>query len=65
MLLVVILLFCFSLPLLLQINTVKASGRPFTQHDWFDVIVGEILVAVILVIGWISAKRKYEKTSGD
>ena len=62
LLLAFVFVFFFSLPLLFRLSTVKANGLNFTSHDWFMVALGEALVGVVLVIGWVGAKRKYEKT---
>jgi hypothetical protein len=59
-----VFVFFLSIPLLLRISTVKANGMHFTPHDWFVVTIGEVLIALVLVIGWFGAKRKYEKTHG-
>jgi hypothetical protein len=32
----------------------------FSSDDWFDLVIGETLMAVVVVLGWFGAKRKYE-----
>jgi hypothetical protein len=59
-----VFVFFLSLPLVLRLSTVKANGMHFTSHDWFVVTIGEVLIALVLVIGWFGAKRRYEKTHG-
>jgi uncharacterized membrane protein YbhN (UPF0104 family) len=63
-LLIFVLVFFFSLPLLFRWGSVKANGSHFTPHDWFVVAIGEALMTLVLTIGWYRAKRKYEKVSG-
>jgi hypothetical protein len=57
-LLSIVLVFFFSLPLLFQLGAVR------TQHgiDWHTVILGELLMAIAVLIGWFRAKRKFDKS---
>jgi hypothetical protein len=57
-LLLIVLAFFFSLPLLFQLGAAR------TQHgiNWHAVIIGELVMMVVLIIGWFGAKRKFDKS---
>jgi hypothetical protein len=56
-LLAVVLVFFFSLPFLLQLG-----GRTHHGINWQAVVIGELLMAIVLTIGWFGAKRKFDKS---
>jgi hypothetical protein len=60
--LAVLFLFSFLLPPLIQLGQRRGIGTvPFSRAYWQSVIIGELLMASCLVVGWFLAKRKYER----
>jgi hypothetical protein len=62
--LAVLFLFALLLPPLIQLGKRPGVGAvPFTRAYWQFVIIGELLMAVCVTIGWFVAKRKYERSA--